>query len=139
MIKSQNCIIKIKMNCNNNNEYNSPEEWKHRCELEIKSFMKQQESAQRLVREARRLVKQTKQLAVNNKQETDYQAKVKVNDTDYKCNEIEKKIFDLEEELELLSNYQMRIEKANKLLLGDSLDVIAECLRLRLTIGDRKI
>jgi hypothetical protein len=119
------------MNCNKNNEYHEPAEWKHHCETDIKSSMKQQELTQRLVHEARRLVQQTKQIADNNKQETDFQAKIKVNDIDYKLNEIERKIFDLEEELKILSNYHMRIEKANKLLLGDSLDVIAECLRLR--------
>lgn len=120
------------MNCKNNNKnYNTPAEWQNYCTLEINKSLKQQESSQRLVRAAERLVEQSKDIVLKNKLETDHQTKVKVSDVVYKCDEIERKKFDLEEELELLSHYQMRIEKANKLLIGDSLDVISECLELR--------
>lgn len=119
------------MSCNNYYNFHTPAEWQQSCELEIKTAEKQQELAQRLILEADQLVNQAKDLVMKSKLETEHQAKVKVNDVVYKCNEIERKKFDLEEEIGLLLNYQMRIEKANKFLIGDSLDVIAECLRFR--------
>lgn len=119
------------MSCNNYYNFHTPAEWQLNCELEMKTADKEQELAQRLILEADRLVNQAKDLVVKNKLETEHQAKVKVNDVIYKCNEIEKKKFDLEDEIELLSNYQMRIEKANTFLIGDSLDVITKCLNFR--------
>jgi hypothetical protein len=118
------------MSCNYKNVH-TPIEWQKNCELELKTAEKQQELAQRLILEADRLINQAKEAVVKNKLETEHQAKVKVNDVVYKCNEIEKKKFELEEEIELLLNYQRRIEKAKKCLIGDSLDVIAECLKSR--------
>jgi len=68
---------------------------------------------------------------MKNKLDIDHQSKVKVRDIQYKCREIEKQKYDLEEEICLLLGYQVRIENANKLLVGDALDVISECLKLR--------
>ncbi|CAH1736529.1 unnamed protein product [Aphis gossypii] len=124
------------MNCNNycniyNYDYHTPTEWRYNSELEITAAEEQRELAQRLTLEADRLFGQAKDSVIKNKLDIDYQSKVKVKDIEYKCKEIEKQKGDLDEEICLLLGYQVRIENANKLLVGDALDVIAECLRLR--------
>ncbi|XP_025194931.1 tektin-1-like [Melanaphis sacchari] len=124
------------MSCNNycnvyNYEYHTPTEWRYNSEQEITAAEEQRELAQRLTLEADRLVGQAKDSVMKNKLDIDYQSKVKVKDLEYKCKEIEKQKVDLDEEIRLLLGYQMRIENANKWLIGDALDVIAECLRLR--------
>jgi len=125
------------MSCNNNyhNVYNynyhTPAKWRYNNEQEIMAAEEQQELAQRLTLEADRLVNQTKESVVKNKLEIDHQSKVKVKDIEFKCREIEKQKYDLDEEIELLMGYQTRIENANKSLIGDALEVIAECLKLR--------
>lgn len=112
-------------------DYYTPAEWRYNSQMEMTAADKQQELAQRLIREADRLVDQAKDSVVKNKQEIDHQSKVKVKDIEFKCSEIDKQIADLDEEIALLLGYQTRIENANKSLTGDSLDVITECLRLR--------
>uniref|UniRef100_A0A2H8TUB0 Tektin n=1 Tax=Melanaphis sacchari TaxID=742174 RepID=A0A2H8TUB0_9HEMI len=124
------------MSCNNycnvyNYEYHTPTEWRYNSEQEITAAEEQRELAQRLTLEADRLVGQAKDSVMKNKLDIDYRSKVKVKDLEYKCKEIEKQKVDLDEEIRLLLGYQMRIENANKWLIGDALDVIAECLRLR--------
>lgn len=124
------------MSCNNycnvyNYDYHTPTEWKYNSEQEITAAEEQRELAQRLTLEADRLFGQAKDSVIKNKLDIDYQSKVKVKDIEYKCKEIEKQKGDLDEEICLLLGYQVRIENANKLLVGDALDVIAECLRLR--------
>lgn len=124
------------MSCNNyrnvdSYDYHTPAEWRYNSQLEMIAAEEQQELAQRLVREADRLVDQAKDSVVQNKLEIDHQSKVKVKDIEFKCSEIERQIGDLEEEIALLLGCQTRIENAKKSLTGDSLDVIAECLRLR--------
>jgi len=112
-------------------DYHTPVEWQNNSEREIAAAEKQQELAQRLTLEADRLINQAKDSAVKNKLEIDHQSKLKVTDIEYRCREIKKQKYDLEEEIGLLLNYQTRIENANKSLVGDALNVIAECLRLR--------
>lgn len=124
------------MTCNNYNnvynyDYHTPVEWRDSNEEEIIAAEKQQELTQRLTLKADQLVNQTHESAVKKKLEIDHHSKVKVKDLEYKCKEIEKQKYDLEEEIGLLLGYQIRIENANKSLVGDALDVIAECLRLR--------
>lgn len=112
-------------------DYQTPTEWRYNSEHEITAAEEQRELAQRLTLEANRLFGQTEDSVMKNKLDIDYRSKVKVKDLDYKCREIEKQKYDLDEEIRLLLGYKVRIENANKLLVGDSLDVIAECLRLR--------
>lgn len=125
------------MSCNNNyrnvynNNYHTPAEWRYNSEQEILAAEEQQELSQRLTLEADRLINQIKDSVVKNKLEIDHQSKVKVTDIEFKCKEIEKQKYDLDEEIELLVDYQVRIENANKSLVGEGLDVIAECLKLR--------
>ncbi|XP_026819122.1 tektin-1-like [Rhopalosiphum maidis] len=134
--KEKYLIIKIKMNCKNdskvkNNDYHTPAEWRFINELEIMASSEQQELAQRLTLEADRLVDQAKDAVGKNKLEIDHQSKVKVKDIEYKCSELENQKNGLNEEIRLLLGYQTRIENAKKRLLGDALDAIAECFRLR--------
>jgi len=124
------------MNCKNDRDvksydYHTPAEWRYSSELEIMASEEQQELAQRLTLEADRLVNQAKDAVGKNKLEIDHQSKVKVKDIEYKCRELEIQKFGLNEEIRLLLGYQTRIENANKQLVGDALDAIAECLRLR--------
>jgi len=124
------------MNCKNdhkikNSDYHTPAEWRHRGELEIMASEEQQEVAQRLTLEADRLVDQAKDAVGKNKLEIDHQSKVKVKDIEYKCKELEKQKDGVNEEIRLLLGYQTRIENAKKQLVGDALEAIAECLRLR--------
>jgi len=124
------------MNCKNdsnvkNNDYHTPAEWRFSSELEITQSEVQQELAQRLTLEADRLVDQANDAVGKNKLEIDHQSKVKVKDIEYKCMELENHKNGLNEEIRLLLGYQTRIENAKKRLLGDALDVIAECFRLR--------
>lgn len=129
-------IITINMNCKNDskekyNNYHTPAEWRYSSELEIMASEEQQELAQRLELEANRLVDQAKDAVGKNKLEIDHQSKVKVKDIEYKCKELENQKNGLNEEIRLLLGYQTRIENAKKRLVGDALDAIAECLRLR--------
>lgn len=118
--------------CNiKNHDYLTPAEWQYHNDLEVSAAEEQQELAERLALEASRLIDQTQNAVVKNKLEIDHQTKVKVKDIEYKCSEIEKQRNDLGEEMELLSGYQKRIENANKSLVGDALEVIAECLKHR--------
>lgn len=124
------------MSCNNhhnvyNYDYHTPVEWQYNNEQEIIAAEKQQELTQRLTLKADRLVDQTNESVVKKKLEIDHHSKVKIKDLEYKCKEIEKQKHDLDEEIGLLLEYQTRIENANKFLVGDALDVISECLRLR--------
>jgi len=124
------------MSCNNycnvyNYDYHTPTKWRYNSEQEITAAEEQRELAQRLTLEADRLFGQTKDSVIKNKLDIDYQSKVKVKDIEYKCKEIEKQKGNLDEEICLLLDYQVRIENSNKLLVGDALKVIAECLRLR--------
>lgn len=124
------------MNCNNycnvyGYDYHTPTEWQYNSEQEITAAEEQRELAQRLTLEADRLFGQVKDSVINNKLDVDHWSKVKVKDLEYKCREIEKQKYDLDEEIRLLLGYQVRIENSNKFLVGDALDVIAECLRLR--------
>jgi len=111
--------------------YHTPTEWRYNSEQEITAAEEQRELAQRLTLEADRLFGQAKDSVMKNKLDIDHRSKVKVRDIEYKCREIEKQKYDLDEEICLLLGYQARIENSNKLLVGDALDVIAECLRLR--------
>lgn len=124
------------MNCKNRNVYNldyhTPAEWRFSLDQEVSAAEEQQELAQRLTLEADRLVNQAKDSVVKNKLEIDHQSKVKVKDVEFKCKEIERQKYDLDEEIGFLLGYQIRIENANKLLVGDALDVIDECFKLRL-------
>ncbi|VVC36171.1 Tektin [Cinara cedri] len=115
------------------NGYSSctPLEWRYNSELEITAVEKQQELAQRLTHEADRIMKQAKDTVLKHKLEIDHQTKVKINDVEFKCNEIEKQMHDVEEEIELLFGYQTRIEKFNKTFSVEALDAIAVCLRQR--------
>jgi hypothetical protein len=124
------------MSCNNyynvyNFNYHTPTEWRYNSEQEITAAEEQRELAQRLTLEADRLFGQAKDSVMKNKLDIDYRSKVIINDIEYTCKEIEKKKNDLDEEICLLLGYQVRIDNANKLLVGDALDAIAECLRLR--------
>ncbi|XP_060851008.1 tektin-1-like [Rhopalosiphum padi] len=124
------------MNCNNyynvyNFNYHTPTEWRYNSEQEITAAEEQRELAQRLTLEADRLFGQAKDSVTKNKLDIDYRSKVIIKDIEYKCKEIEKQKNDLDEEICLLLGYQVRIDNANKLLVGDALDAIAECLRLR--------
>ncbi|XP_022164083.1 tektin-1-like [Myzus persicae] len=124
------------MSCNNycnvyGYDYHTPTEWRYNSEQEITAAEEQQELAQRLTLEADRLFGQAKDSVMKNKLDIDHRSKVKVRDIEYKCREIEKQKYDLDEEICLLLGYQVRIKNSNKLLVGDALDVIAECLRLR--------
>ncbi|XP_026805473.1 tektin-1-like [Rhopalosiphum maidis] len=124
------------MSCNNyynvyNFNYHTPTEWRYNSEQEITAAEEQRELAQRLTLEADRLFGQAKDSVIKNKLDIDYQSKVIIKDIEYKCKEIEKQKNDLDEEICLLLGYQVRIDNANKLLVGDALDAIAECLRLR--------
>ncbi|XP_025202987.1 tektin-1-like [Melanaphis sacchari] len=124
------------MNCKNDNkvkksDYHTPAEWWYSSELEIMASEKQQELSQRLAIEADQLVDQAKDAVGKNKLEIDHQSKVKVKDIEYKCRELETYKNGLNEEIRLLLGYQNRIENAKKRLVGDALDAIAECLRLR--------
>lgn len=124
------------MDCKNyhkikSSDYHTPAEWRHSGELEIWASEEQQELAQRLTLEADRLVDQAKDAVGKNKLEIDHQSKVKVKDIEYKCTELEKQKCDVNEEIRLLLGYQTRIENAKKQLVGDALEAIAECLRLR--------
>lgn len=112
-------------------DYHTPAQWRYNSEREVASAEEQQELAQRLTREADRLVGQSSEAVIKNKQEINHQSKVKVKDIKFKCSEIEKQKNDLDEEITLLLGYQTRIENANKLLVGNSLEVIAECLKHR--------
>jgi len=112
-------------------DYHTPTEWQYNSEQEITAAEEQRELAQRLTLEADRLFGQVKDSAMKNKLDIEHRSKVKVKDLEYKCREIEKQKHDLDEEIRLLLGYQVRIENSNKLLVGDALDVIAECLRLR--------
>jgi len=114
-----------------NYNYHTPAKWRYNSEQELLAAKGQQELAQRLTLEADRLVNQTKDSVIKNKQEVDHQSKVKVKDIEFKCKEIEKQKYDLDKEIELLVGYQTRIENANKSLVGDALDVITNCLKLR--------
>lgn len=114
-----------------NNDYYTHAEWWYDSKQEVIASEKQQEASQRLTREADRLIHQTQDIIIKNKLEIDHQSKVKVKDIEFKCEEIERKKYDLSEEIGMLLVYQTRIENANKSLVGDSLDVIAECLRVR--------
>lgn len=125
------------MSCNdyrnvvNYNDHHSPVEWRLNGEQEVTAAEDQQELAERLTRESRRLIDQTKEIVMKNKLDIDHHSKVKIKDVEYKCSEIEKQKKDLDEEIELLLGYQTRIENADKSLVGDALDVIAECLKFR--------
>lgn len=124
------------MICNNhhnvyNYDYHTPVEWQYNNEQEIIAAEKQQELTQKLTLEADRLVNQTNELVVKKRLEIDHHSKVKIKDLEYKCKEIEKQKYDLNAEIELLFEYQIRIQNANKSLIGDALDVISECLKLR--------
>lgn len=124
------------MNCNHDrkvksSDYHTPAEWRKIGELEIMASEEQQELAQRLTLEADRLVDQAKDAVGKNKLEIDHQSKVKVKDIEYKCRELEKQKYGVNEEIRMLLGYQTRIENAKKQLVGDALDAIAECLRLR--------
>jgi len=112
-------------------DYHTPAEWRHKGELEIMASEEQQELAQRLTLEADRLVDQAKDAVAKNKLEIDHQSKVKVKDIEYKCRELEKQKYGVNEEIRLLLGYQTRIENANKQLVGDALDVIDQCFKLR--------
>lgn len=114
-----------------NNDYHTYTEWWYDNKQEVIAAEKQQEASQRLTHEADRLIHQTREIIIKNKLEIDHQSKVKVKDIEFKCEEIERKKYDLSEEIKMLLVYQTRIENANKSLVGDSLDVIAECLRVR--------
>lgn len=114
-----------------NNNYHTHAEWWYDSKQEVIAAEKQQEASQRLTLEADRLIHQTRDTIIKNKLEIDHQSKVKVKDIVFKCEEIERKKYDLSEEMGLLLIYQTRIENANKSLVGDSLDIIAECLRVR--------
>lgn len=114
-----------------NQDYHTPFEWRYNSEQEMIAAEQQQEWAQRLKLEADRLVDQARDSVVKNKLEVEHQLKVKIKDLEFKCKEIEKQKRDLDEEIQLLLGYQTRIENANKSLVGDSLDVISECLQLR--------
>lgn len=124
------------MNCKNDHkvkssDYHTPAEWQHKGELEIMASEEQQELAQRLTLEADRLVDQAKDAVVKNKLEIDHQSKVKVKDIEYKCRELEKQKDGVNEEIRLLLGYQTRIENAKKLLVGEALDAIDQCFKLR--------
>lgn len=124
------------MSCNNycnvySYDYHTPTEWRYNSEQEITAAEEQRELAQRLTLEANRLFGQARDSVVKNKLDIDHRSKVKVKDLEYKCREIEKQKYDLDEEIHLLLGYQMRIDNANKLLVGDALDVISECLKHR--------
>lgn len=124
------------MNCKNyrnmySYDYHTHAEWQYSNEQEMLAAEEQQELAQRLTLEADRLVNQARDSTVKNKLEIDHQSKVKVKDVEFKCQEIENQKHDLDVEIGLLLGYQTRIENANKSLVGDALDVIAECLKLR--------
>ncbi|XP_050437299.1 tektin-1-like [Adelges cooleyi] len=124
------------MNCDNyknvyDRVYHTPAEWCRNNDQQIKAAETQQEWAERLTVEADRQIVQAKDSVVKNKLEIDHQSKVKVKDIEFKRKEIENKKGDLEEEIETLSGYKTRIENANRSLVGDALDVIAECVRLR--------
>lgn len=121
------------MNCKNEKkyDYHTPAEWLHSSDLEMMAAEEQQELAQRLRLEADRLVDQAKDTVVKNKLEIDHQSKVKVKDIEYKCRELEKQKYGLDEEIQLLLGYQTRIENVKKGLVGDALDAIAECFRFR--------
>lgn len=126
----------INMSCNNyynvySYDYHTTTEWRNKSEQEITAAKEQRELAQRLTLEADRLFSQTKDSVIKNKLDVDHRSKVKVKDLEYKCREIEKQKYDLDEEIRLLLGCQVRIENAIKLLVGDALDVINECLRLR--------
>lgn len=112
-------------------DYHTPAEWQIFNKQEVTASEEQQELAERLTLEANRLVNKTKDSLNKNKLETDHQSKVKVKDVEYKCIEIENQKKDLDEEIELLLGYKARIENAKKSLVGDTLDVIAECLKYR--------
>lgn len=114
-----------------NYDYRTPAEWRHYNEQEIFAAKKQQEITQKITLKADRLVDQTNELIVKKKLEFDHQSKVKVNDLEYKCKEIIKQKCDLNDEIALLLDYEIRIKNANKFLVGDALDVITECLKLR--------
>lgn len=115
------------------NVYNShtPDEWRYTNEQEINAAEKQQELAQRLTLEADRLMKQAKDTVLKNELEIDHRSNVKINDVEFKRNEIERQKRNVEEEIELLLGYQMCIEKFSNNFSNDALDAIAECLRHR--------
>ncbi|XP_050533476.1 tektin-1-like [Daktulosphaira vitifoliae] len=106
-------------------------EWWHNNEQQIRAAEDQQEWAQRLTSEAERLIYETHDSVIKNKLEIDHQSKVKVNDIEFKKKEIQNKKNDLDEEINMLLVYEERIKNANNSLVGDAMDIIAECLKLR--------
>lgn len=112
-------------------DHRTPAEWRRDCQLEVAAAEGRRESAQRLRREAERLIDRANESAIKKEQELGHRSEVKIKDVQYKCAEIERQKAALDEEIALLLGYQKRVEDANESLIGDSLEVIAECLRLR--------
>nr|XP_024214648.1 tektin-1 isoform X2 [Halyomorpha halys] len=91
----------------------------------------QHQLADRLMLKAERIIDETSDETLKNRREVDHQLEVKVKDIEFQKHTLEQQKKDMEKEIEALVTYQDRIQKCQKTLTANALEICQKCVILR--------